>query len=103
MSTSGCIGIDKHLLGVGRRHAGTQVTVIRRHRQIAVFASNQLIAEFTLTGRRGYQAKNARSVTEVLRHMCHRCPETSQVARLTASDDVPRNVIRTRRPGDHLG
>lgn len=59
VSTSGCIGIDKHLLGVGRRHARTAVTVIRQHRQITVFDGNQLIAEFTLTGRRGYQPKNA--------------------------------------------
>jgi transposase InsO family protein len=59
VSTSGCIGIDNHLLGVGRRHARSIVTVIRQHHQIAVFDSNQLIAEFTLTGRRGYQPKNA--------------------------------------------
>jgi transposase InsO family protein len=58
VSTSGCIGIDKHLLGVGRRHAGTVVTTIRQHTQIAVFDANQLIAEFTLTGHRGYQGKN---------------------------------------------
>jgi transposase InsO family protein len=58
VSASGCIGIDKHLLGVGRRHARTQVTVVRQHRQVAVFASNQLIAEFTLTGKRGYQARS---------------------------------------------
>jgi transposase InsO family protein len=58
VSTSGCIGVDKHLLGVGRRHAGITVTAIRQHRQIAVFDTNQLIAEFTLTGHRGYQAKN---------------------------------------------
>jgi transposase InsO family protein len=58
VSASGCIGIDKHLLGIGRRHARTQVTWIRQHRQIAVFAADQLIAEFTLTGKRGYQAKN---------------------------------------------
>lgn len=57
VSTSGCIGIDKHLLGIGRRWAGTQVTTMRRHRQIVVFAGNELIAEFTLTGRRGYLAK----------------------------------------------
>lgn len=58
VSSSGCIGIDKHLLGVGRRWKGNQVTVIRRHREIAVFATNILIAQFTLTGRRGYQPKN---------------------------------------------
>ena len=59
VSASGCIGIDTHLLGVGRRWAGTQVTTIRCHRQITVFADAVLIAEFTLTGRRGYQARNA--------------------------------------------
>lgn len=59
VSTSGCIGIDQHLLGVGRRHATSTVTVVRQHRQIAVFAGNQLIAEFTLNGRRRYQPKNA--------------------------------------------
>jgi len=58
VSASGCIGIDKHLLGVGRRHARATVTVIRQHRQIAVFDGNQLLAEFTLTGHRGYVAKN---------------------------------------------
>lgn len=58
VSASGCIGIDKHLLGVGRRHAGTTVTVVRQHTQTAVFDTNQLIAEFTLTGHRGYQTKN---------------------------------------------
>ena len=55
VSASGCIGIDKHLLGVGRRYAGLIVTTIRQHREIAVFATNQLIAQFTLTGHRGYQ------------------------------------------------
>jgi hypothetical protein len=59
VSASGCIGIDKHLVGVGRRHAATTVTLIRQHRQIAVFSGTQLIAEFTLTGQRGYQARNA--------------------------------------------
>lgn len=59
VSRSGCIGTDKHLLGVGRRHSGEQVTTVRQHRQIAVFSDNQLIAEFTLTGKRGYQPKNA--------------------------------------------
>lgn len=58
VSASGCIGIDNHLLGIGRRWAHTQVTVIRRHREVAVFATNILLAQFTLTGHRGYQAKN---------------------------------------------
>lgn len=58
VSASGCIGVDKHLLGVGRRHAHTTVTLIRQHREIAVFAGDQIIAQFTLTGKRGYQPQN---------------------------------------------
>lgn len=58
VSSSGCIGVDKHLLGVGRRYAHTKVTYVRQHQQITVFAANTPIAEFTLTRRRGYQAKN---------------------------------------------
>jgi transposase InsO family protein len=58
VSSSGCIGIDKHLLGVGRRHAEATVTYVRQHRAIAVFSNNQLIAEFTLSGQRRYQSKN---------------------------------------------
>lgn len=57
ISASGCIGIDKHLLGVGRRHAGSTVTLIRQHHEIAIFNTNQLIAQFTITGHRGYQAR----------------------------------------------
>ena len=58
VSASGCVGLDNHQLGVGRHHAGQAVTMIRQHRQITVFASDQLIAEFTLTGNYRYQAKN---------------------------------------------
>lgn len=57
VSASGCIGIDAHLLGVGRRHAHQKVTTIRQHRHIAIFTGNTLIAEYTLTGNRGYQPK----------------------------------------------
>lgn len=58
VSASGCIGLDTHLLGVGRRHAGSQVTTIRQRRQIAVFTDDQLLAEFTLNSARRYQPKN---------------------------------------------
>lgn len=58
VSSSGCISIDQHTLGVGRRHVGNTATYVRQHRQIAVFAGNQLIAEFTLNGQRRYQPKN---------------------------------------------
>jgi transposase InsO family protein len=58
VSSSGCVGVDKHVLGIGRRYTGKTVTMIRQHTQIAAFDGDQLIAEFTLTGRRGYQPKN---------------------------------------------
>ena len=57
VSASGCVGLDGHLLGLGRKHAHATVTLIRQHRQIAVFESNQLIAEFSLTSDRRYQAR----------------------------------------------
>lgn len=57
VSASGCIGLDTHLLGIGRRHAGTTVTTIRQHREIAVFAGDQLLAEFILNTERRYQTK----------------------------------------------
>lgn len=60
VSASGCIGIDKHLFSVGRRHAGQHVTLIRQHRQVTVFAGNHLIAEVTLSGQRGYQRRTPR-------------------------------------------
>ena len=57
VSNSGCIALDHYLLGVGRRHANTSVTLIRQHQRITVFAGNQLIAEFTLDTTRHYQPK----------------------------------------------
>lgn len=63
VSASGCVGIDKHLLGVGRAHATKTVTAIRQHRHVAVFDSNILLAEFTITGHRNYVAKNPQQPT----------------------------------------
>lgn len=65
VSTSGCLGIDKHLVGVGRKHAGKDVAIFKQHHAVAVFADHELIAEFTLSGKRGYQRQRRHSVTEV--------------------------------------
>jgi transposase InsO family protein len=54
VSTSGCVGADGHLLGIGRKHAGTTVTMIKQHHEIAVFDRNELIAQFTITNQRRY-------------------------------------------------
>ena len=59
VSASGCIGVDGAELSVGRKHTGHTVTVIRQHRQLTVLVGNQLIAEHTLTGHRGYQRRTS--------------------------------------------
>jgi transposase InsO family protein len=55
VSSSGCIGVQGHLVGIGRRHAGRQVTLIRRGREIAVFDNDHLIAQIDLKPDRRYQ------------------------------------------------
>jgi transposase InsO family protein len=60
VSSSGCIGIDGHLFSVGRRYGSEHLTVIRQHRHVVVLHGNELIAEVTLTGKRGYQRRSAR-------------------------------------------
>jgi len=58
VSSSGCVGAGGHLIGVGRKHAGTTVTMIKQHNEIAVFDHNQLIAQFTIIGQRRYLPPN---------------------------------------------
>ena len=58
VSASGCIGIQGHLVGIGRRHSGTRVTLIRRQREIAIFRNDQLIAHIDLKPQRRYQRAN---------------------------------------------
>ena len=60
VSTSGCIGVLGHLVGIGRRHAGRQVALIRRGRQIAVFDDHSLLAEIDLKPDRRYQRATPR-------------------------------------------
>ncbi len=57
VTVAGNITIDQHLLGIGRAFKRSPVAVIRQHREIAVFRDNELIAQFTLSGKRGYQPK----------------------------------------------
>jgi hypothetical protein len=58
VSTSGCLGMNRELFSVGRKHAGQPALLIRQDRHIAVFIGNQLVAEITLTGRPGYNRRN---------------------------------------------
>jgi transposase InsO family protein len=60
VSTSGCISVLGHLVGIGRRHAGRDLTSIRRGRQIAIFDDHTLIAEIDLKPDRHYQPARVR-------------------------------------------
>jgi hypothetical protein len=60
VSTSGCIGVLGCLVGIGRRHAGQHLTLIRRGRQIAAFDDHTLIAEIDLKPDRRYQRATPR-------------------------------------------
>lgn len=60
VTTSGSIGVLGHLVGIGRRHAGAQVTAIRRGREIAIFDDHTLIAEIDLKPDRRYQPARRR-------------------------------------------
>ncbi len=95
---AGCIGIDGHLFSIGRRHSGEHVTVIRQHRHVVVLRGNELLAEVTLSGRRGYQRRPARTAQC---HRCpetyvYRCPETSQAAGATRAQDIRAAPERDR-------
>jgi transposase InsO family protein len=61
VSTSGCIGVLGHLVGIGRRHAGRTLTMIRQSRTIAVLDDHTLIAEIDLKPDRRYQPARPRN------------------------------------------
>ena len=61
VSTSGCIGVLGHLVGIGRTHAGDEVTLVRQGRQITIFDSHQLIAQIDLKPDRRYQPARPRT------------------------------------------
>lgn len=65
VSASGCLGVNRELFSVGRKHAGQPALLIRQDRQLAIFVGNQLVAEITLTGRPGYHRRKRHSVTDV--------------------------------------
>ncbi|CAB4696699.1 unannotated protein [freshwater metagenome] len=57
-STSGCIGIDGTLVGIGRPHAGQPATVFRQGDRVTVFIGNEIAAEIVLDRRRRYQRQS---------------------------------------------
>lgn len=56
--SNGTIHFDQTGVGIGRRYAGTTVTVIRQDQRMAVIDEHHLIAEFTLARGRRYQSAN---------------------------------------------
>lgn len=58
VSASGCLGVNRELFSIGRKHAGQPAMLIRQDREIAIFIGNQLIDQFTLTGRPGYRRRS---------------------------------------------
>lgn len=55
VTASGCIGINGHQVGLGRKHKGATVHLVRRGKIITAFRGNQLLASFTLQPRGAHQ------------------------------------------------
>lgn len=58
VAPNGAIKIDGTSLGIGRAHAGQNVTVIRQEQQITVIHNNRLITEATIHRGLRYQSAN---------------------------------------------
>jgi transposase InsO family protein len=58
VASNGTIVFNKTNVGLGRRYAGTAVTVIRQGPRIAVINDHHLIADFVLTRGHRYQSAN---------------------------------------------
>jgi transposase InsO family protein len=55
VTASGCIGINGTQVGLGRKHKGGTVHLLRRGKTITAFCGNQLLATFTLEARGTHQ------------------------------------------------
>ena len=58
VTTTGSIGLDGRLIGLGRRHAGHRVTVFRTGAFVAVFTGDDLVRSLTLDYNRRYQPQD---------------------------------------------
>lgn len=58
VSTTGSIGADGHLIGLGRRHHGKTATVFRTGDHLVVLIEDQLARELTIDRRRHYQPQD---------------------------------------------
>jgi hypothetical protein len=58
VSTTGSIGLDGYLIGLGRRHATKSATVFRNADHLTVFIEDQLARELTLDKTRRYQPQD---------------------------------------------
>lgn len=55
VSTSGCIGLSGHLIGLGRRHQGHSATVFRSGDHVVVFVRDDYVGELLIDPDRHYQ------------------------------------------------
>ena len=58
VTATGSIGLDGCLIGLGRRHAGRQVTVFRTGAFVAIFNRDDLLRSLTLDYNRRYQPQD---------------------------------------------
>lgn len=58
VSTTGSIGVDGTLIGLGRRHAGATAVTFRRGDLVSVFIDDQLIRTLIVDRRRHYQPQD---------------------------------------------
>jgi transposase InsO family protein len=58
VSSRGAIGIDKTLIGLGRRYAGHQAIAFRTGDHVAIFIDDHLVRELTLDRTRHYQPQD---------------------------------------------
>jgi len=58
VSTTGSIGVDGHLIGLGRSHHAKTATVFRTGDHLLVFIDDQLTRELTIDRSRHYQPQD---------------------------------------------
>ena len=71
-----------HRIGIGRAHRGRTVKLLIADFEIGFSTpdTGELLRQLTLDPSRDYQPTAGRDVSTMSRHICLRCPETSQEA-----------------------
>ena len=58
VSTTGAIGVDGHLIGLGQRHRGNTATAFRAGDHLVVFINDQFARELIIDRSRHYQRQD---------------------------------------------